>query len=84
VCSQEHTSGCYEPNSKFQQWYTVIVVTEILYIFHPLRLKTQVLDEEIWMDKGLTLGVSEGLIRIGFVIFPFHPKSKVGPPSETL
>jgi hypothetical protein len=59
------------------------VVTEILDIFHPLRLKTQVSDEEIWLDKGLTLGVSKGFIRIGFVIFPFHPKSKLGTPSET-
>ena len=32
----------------------VIVVTEILDIFHSLRLKTQVSDEEIWLEKGLT------------------------------
>jgi len=51
----------------------VIVVTEILDIFHPVRLKTQVSDEEIWLDKGLMQGVSEWFIRIGFVIFPFHP-----------
>jgi hypothetical protein len=61
----------------------VTVVTDVLDIFHPLRLKTQVSDVEIWLDKGSTLGVSEGFIRIGF-IFPFHPNSKVGPPSETL
>jgi len=62
----------------------VIVVTEILDIFHPLRLKTQVSDEEIWLDKRLMQGVSEGFIGIGFVIFPFHLKSQVGPPSKTL
>jgi len=83
VYSQEHTSGCYEPHFKFKKRYMVIVVTEILDIFHPLRLKIQVSDEKIWLDKGLTLGVSEGFSRIGFIILPVHLKPKVGPPSET-
>jgi hypothetical protein len=51
-------------------------LTENLDIFHPVRLKTQVSDEEIWLDKGLTQGVSEGFITIGFVIFPVPPEVK--------
>jgi hypothetical protein len=50
----------------------VIVVNEILDIFHPLRLQTQVSDDGIGLDKGLMQGVSEWFVRIGFVIFPFH------------
>jgi hypothetical protein len=70
LCSQQHTSGCYEPKFKFKQWYVVTVVTEILDIFHPLRLKNWGFRWRYLAGQGIASMCFWGVHQSKFCYFP--------------